>query len=113
MDNLFSPGLINGMSLPNRFVRSATWEGLATEEGAVTPRLTDLMVRLVGGGVGLITDGTADYISMSRPLIREPGLLNRWKSGDLTRAACLSDNRCFQPAREGDGVYCVTEKRGV
>ena len=45
---------INGMSLANRFVRSATWEGLADEDGAVTPRLIDMMVALARGEVGLI-----------------------------------------------------------
>ena len=30
----------------------------------------------------IVREGLADYISMSRPLIREPDLINRWKSGD-------------------------------
>ena len=53
----------------------------------------------------------ADCISMSRPFIREPDLVNRWKSGDRSRATCLSDNRCFVPIRNGEGVCCITEKR--
>jgi 2,4-dienoyl-CoA reductase-like NADH-dependent reductase (Old Yellow Enzyme family) len=59
----------------------------------------------------LVNDGTADYISMSRPFIREPDLINRWKSGDLRKAACLSDNQCFGPGMKGVGIYCVTEER--
>ena len=59
----------------------------------------------------LIDEGVADYLSMARPLIREPGLINRWKSGDLAKAACVSDNMCFGPARKGDGIYCLTEER--
>ena len=65
----------------------------------------------------LITEGVADYISMSRPLIREPGLINRWKSGDRQKAKCVSDNLCFDPGLDGRGIYCVTkereEKRGM
>jgi 2,4-dienoyl-CoA reductase-like NADH-dependent reductase (Old Yellow Enzyme family) len=57
----------------------------------------------------LVTDGLADYISISRPLIREPALINRWKSGDLKRATCISDNACFGPALKGEGLYCVRE----
>ena len=57
----------------------------------------------------LVEEGVADYISMSRPFIREPGLINRWRSGDLRRAACVSDNKCFRPVRAGEGVYCVHE----
>ena len=32
---------INGMNLNNRFVRSATWEGLATKDGTVTSKLCE------------------------------------------------------------------------
>ncbi len=60
----------------------------------------------------IITEGTADYISMSRALIREPDLINRWKKGDLHQAMCKSDNLCFNPGFEGKGVYCVTQEIG-
>jgi 2,4-dienoyl-CoA reductase-like NADH-dependent reductase (Old Yellow Enzyme family) len=55
---------------------------------------------------GLVKEGTADFISLARPFIREPGLINRWKSGDLRKADCLSDNRCILAGREGKGIYC-------
>jgi 2,4-dienoyl-CoA reductase-like NADH-dependent reductase (Old Yellow Enzyme family) len=59
-------------------------------------------VILVGGhrspGVmaKIIEEGDADFISMSRPFIREPGLVKRWKSGDLEKAKCISCNQCFE-----------------
>jgi 2,4-dienoyl-CoA reductase-like NADH-dependent reductase (Old Yellow Enzyme family) len=56
----------------------------------------------------LVNGGVCDFISMCRPFIREPGLVNRWKSGDRQPAACTSDNLCFGPIRKGDGFYCVT-----
>ncbi|MGD8502003.1 MAG: NADH:flavin oxidoreductase [Syntrophobacterales bacterium] len=59
----------------------------------------------------LVEEGVADYISMARPFIREPGLINRWRSGDLQKSTCISDNRCFGPAGSGEGVYCVTETK--
>jgi 2,4-dienoyl-CoA reductase-like NADH-dependent reductase (Old Yellow Enzyme family) len=43
----------------------------------------------------LVEEGTTDYVAMSRPLICEPDLVNRWKNGDTTKSACVSDNRCF------------------
>jgi 2,4-dienoyl-CoA reductase-like NADH-dependent reductase (Old Yellow Enzyme family) len=55
----------------------------------------------------ILDAGTADYFSMSRPLIREPGLPARWRRGDLTRAACISCLGCFGPARKGQGIRCV------
>jgi 2,4-dienoyl-CoA reductase-like NADH-dependent reductase (Old Yellow Enzyme family) len=77
----------------------------------------DLPVILVGGirsfhiAEGIVNDHIADFISMCRPLIREPGLINRWRSGDLSKATCVSDTKCLRPALSGKGVYCVVEKR--
>jgi len=59
----------------------------------------------------LIEDGIADYISLSRPFIREPHLVARWKSGDTEKSACGSCNMCFQPLLKGEGMYCVAERR--
>jgi 2,4-dienoyl-CoA reductase-like NADH-dependent reductase (Old Yellow Enzyme family) len=59
----------------------------------------------------LLSEGIADYISMSRPFVREPSLVRRWASGDLKRAACLSDSLCFRPAVAGEGIHCVTERK--
>ncbi len=57
MEPLFEPGRINGLTLKNRFVRSATWEGMAAEDGSVTAPLIDLYRALADGGVGLIITG--------------------------------------------------------
>ncbi len=54
MSKLFERSVINRMELSNRFVRSATWEGMAAEDGSVTPKLTEILVALARGGVGLI-----------------------------------------------------------
>ncbi len=59
----------------------------------------------------LIRSGTADFVAMSRPLIREPGLVQRWRSGLTAPSACISDNGCFRPALVGRGAYCTAEKR--
>lgn len=50
MNNLFEENSINGMSLKNRFVRAATWEGLATTDGEATPELIEMMASLARGG---------------------------------------------------------------
>jgi 2,4-dienoyl-CoA reductase-like NADH-dependent reductase (Old Yellow Enzyme family) len=55
----------------------------------------------------ILATGTATFFSVSRPLIREPGLPNRWKDGDRRRAACISCLGCFGPARKGEGIRCV------
>lgn len=52
-----------------------------------------------------------DYIALSRPLIREPNLPNRWRNGDRSPALCISCNGCFKPGIEEGGIYCVAEKK--
>jgi 2,4-dienoyl-CoA reductase-like NADH-dependent reductase (Old Yellow Enzyme family) len=59
MNTPFEAGTINGMKLANRFVRSATWEGMAADDGACTPDLIDLMTALAKGGLGLIISSHA------------------------------------------------------
>lgn len=54
MSRLFETTEIKGMKLANRFVRSATWEGMAAEDGMCTPRLLEVYRRLAEGQVGLI-----------------------------------------------------------
>ena len=54
MSRVFETTEIKGMRLANRFVRSATWEGMATADGECTPRLVEVYCRLAEGQVGLI-----------------------------------------------------------
>ena len=54
MPELFESSVINSLELRNRFVRSATWEGLAGPDGSCTPGVIDTLTALARGGVGLI-----------------------------------------------------------
>lgn len=55
--SLFDRSSIGTIELANRFVRSATWEGMCDEHGRPTDRLADLYRKLAEGGVGLIISG--------------------------------------------------------
>ncbi len=59
MADMFNPYTINTMTLSNRFIRSATYEGLATEEGYVTDTLLSVYGELARGDIGLIIVGYA------------------------------------------------------
>jgi len=59
MKTLFDITKINGMELRNRFVRSATWEGMCDEQGRPTARLPECFRALARGRVGLIITGYA------------------------------------------------------
>jgi 2,4-dienoyl-CoA reductase-like NADH-dependent reductase (Old Yellow Enzyme family) len=109
---------ISPKTLPSQLgINKEEKEAYFQEEARALRKETDVTLILVGGNRSLhvaerlVNEGVADYISMSRPLIREPHLINRWKAGDFTKSACVSDNMCFQPASEGKGIYCVTERR--
>ena len=52
----------------------------------------------------LIADGTADMVSLSRPFVREPDLVNKLAAGQK-KATCVSCNACFNPA----GLKCRYE----
>jgi 2,4-dienoyl-CoA reductase-like NADH-dependent reductase (Old Yellow Enzyme family) len=71
----------------------------------------------------IVASGVADFISLCRPLIREPGLIKRWKEGDTRPADCISckgpDREppygCFNPDEAGRlHVYCrqLNQKKG-
>jgi len=60
--HLFDEISIGSVRVGNRFVRSATHEWLAKEDGALTDRIQEIYVRLAMGKVGLITSGYS-YIS--------------------------------------------------
>jgi len=72
---------------------------------------------LVGGVRSLrvaehvVRSGLADYVSLCRPLIREPHLIKRWHEGDVRDSTCISCNLCFGPVRAGKGLYCVAQQR--
>jgi len=110
--------LIGGKLNPSRMgIKTEEKEAYFQNEARAFKAEVDVPLILVGGNRSfqvaerIVDEGVADYISLCRPLIREPGLINRWQSGDLGRAACLSDNMCFEPAMKGEGIYCLTEER--
>jgi len=59
----------------------------------------------------LLEDNTADLFSLSRPLIREPDLVNIWRKDPGHRSTCTSCNLCFRPGMREGGIYCVPEKK--
>jgi len=111
--------LASGKLSPSRTgIDTVEQEAYFRQAARAAGEVTHLPVLLVGGirsfevAEKIVMGGSADYISMSRPFIREPALINRWKAGDLRRAACISVNKCFGPAMKGEGLYCPVDRRG-
>ena len=59
----------------------------------------------------IIQNKEADFISLSRPLVREPGIINEWKRGDRHRTKCISCNECFESLIKGKTLECVQVKK--
>jgi 2,4-dienoyl-CoA reductase-like NADH-dependent reductase (Old Yellow Enzyme family) len=53
----------------------------------------------------LIANEDIDMISMSRPFIREPDIVNKWKQGNLKKVDCISCNGCLKNKTEP--VRCI------
>jgi len=92
-------------------------EAYFKEEARAYKKVLSVPLILVGGirslqaAERLVAEGVADYLSMSRPFIREPNLVNRWRTGDRRKSTCISENSCLAAVREGEGIYCVTEQK--
>lgn len=66
----------------------------------IKQKIGDMPLILVGGHRSLtkmqrLREDFVDYISMSRPFIREPDLVEKFKKGK-ERADCISCNKCFK-----------------
>ncbi len=77
-------------------------EGYFLSGAEVVKKRTGLPVMLVGGMRSLdrieevLQSGAADFISLARPLIRQPDLPNQWLSGENPgKADCISCNACL------------------
>ena len=107
----------SGKNNPIRSCKSENDEVFYLDAARMYKKQIQVPLMLVGGirslsvAERLVRDNLSDYVSLSRPLIREPGLINRWKSGDTRKAECRSDNLCYKAALSGEGIYCVVERR--
>jgi 2,4-dienoyl-CoA reductase-like NADH-dependent reductase (Old Yellow Enzyme family) len=101
----FNARLVVGSKAPEAYFRP-----LARRAKVVT----DLPVILVGGLRSravmeeVLAAGDADLISVCRPLVLEPDLPNRLRTGEAMVSACISGGRCW-PEGEGQGIRCKCE----
>lgn len=58
----------------------------------------------------VLSKGHADFVSMSRPFIREPFLVQRFREGKTDRATCVSCNKCLAVLASGKPIRCLHGK---
>lgn len=89
MATLFDQTTIKGMTLRNRLVRSATWEGMCNSGGRPTEKLINWYRDLAQGGIGLIISGYTFVRPEGKQLPGKMGIHNDDFAGayrDLARA---------------------------
>jgi 2,4-dienoyl-CoA reductase-like NADH-dependent reductase (Old Yellow Enzyme family) len=91
--------------------RGSVWPGLRAEEeegyfvDSASRFKAALKIPVFGlGGLRTFTvmeravrEGRVDLISLSRPLIREPALVSKFRLGEVDKSECISCNKCFNP----------------
>jgi 2,4-dienoyl-CoA reductase-like NADH-dependent reductase (Old Yellow Enzyme family) len=99
MKDVFDKTTINGMTLSNRLVRSATWEGMCEADGRPTAKLASCYRDLAAGGVGLIITGYTFVRTDGRQL---PG-----KMGIHTDAFSSDMRNLVQAVHKEGGKICL------
>lgn len=100
--------MMRASGLPSRVIKSPEDENyFLPTVNEIRPLVNDCPVILMGGVRNpsstekILREKAVEFISMSRPLIYEPDLSNRWKNGDTSPALCTSCNACYMTLREG------------
>lgn len=74
---------------------------------------TDIPTMMVGGlrtfslMKEIIENKEADFVSLCRPLICEPNLINDWKTNEHKKAKCISCNKCVESIFKGKPIDCI------
>jgi len=80
-------------------------------------RRVDVSVMMVGGLRSLslmeeiVAANEADFISLSRPLIREPDIIAAWRAGKSRHVTCVSCNKCFDHLQTGARLQCMVQTK--
>lgn len=78
-------------------------------------KISNIPVMVTGGVKSLnvaeevLTSGDADLLGVCRPLLREPGLIKKWRNGDNEKAKCIFCNKCLETLSKGN-LECKAEK---
>ena len=84
-------------------------ESVFAAQAAAVASAIDAPVALVGANrsvetmSALLAETGIAFFSLSRPVLREPGLVARWRGGDLEPSGCVSCGGCYDDA----GNRCV------
>jgi len=107
--NFFSPPEVSPVRMN---IKSPEEESYFREYAAEIARIVNVPIILVGGNksfevmAGILSNSEIEYFSLSRPLLSEPDLINKWKIDSRTKARCMSCNKCW----DDNGNTCVIDR---
>lgn len=93
---------VSGNGTSHSIIRPMIDEAYFLDFAKELSKETSTPIILVGGHRSIenmnniLNETKIDHFSMSRPLIREPNLPNRWKNGDTGYSTCTSCNGCYR-----------------
>ena len=104
---------VSGNGTSHTGIKAGHNEGYFRAAAMSLAALVDVPVVLVGGlrsieKINQILEETQiQYVSLSRPLVREPNLIQRWLDGDTRPSLCVSCNTCYRTP----GHQCIFNLR--
>jgi len=104
MSILFTPIKIGSLELTNRFVKSATYEGLSLKTGEMTSKSVEYYTKLAKGGIGLIITGHS-YV---HPL----GKSMEYQNGIHSDNMIPSISKVVKTVHEHGGKFCMQITHG-
>ena len=106
-----SGGIAVGLkSSPVPIIKNGEEGYFATEAAALAEQIEASVISVCGYRTPSsmeewLNKSRIEAISLSRPLISEPGLIKRWQAGDKSKARCISCNKCFRTGSFGCRTY--------
>ena len=104
---------VSGNGTSHTGIKAGRNEGYFRAAAMSLATLVDVPVVLVGGLRSIerinqyLGETKIEYVSLSRPLIREPNLIQRWQTGDTKPSLCVSCNTCYRTP----GHQCIFNLR--
>ena len=104
---------VSGNGTSHTGVKAGRNEGYFLAAARALAALVDVPVVLVGGLRSIekinqyLNETRVEYISLSRPLVREPNMIQRWLDGDTRPSLCVSCNTCYRTP----GHQCIFNLR--
>lgn len=104
---------VSGNGTSRTGIKAGCNEGYFRTAAMSLAALADVPVVLVGGLRSIekinqhLDETRIEYISLSRPLVREPNLIQRWMDGDTRPSLCVSCNTCYRTP----GHQCIFNLR--